>query len=110
MLIDIGNGFANLVEDRDFVDIMDKQISPEFARIVGDKLDYLRYIEAFEEEKYDGDYRCLEAENEELRNVIDDVNSELQQYVDGLEHGKRVYRETLLKMLKSIINQLNDRL
>ena len=110
MLVDIGNEYANLVEDRDFIEIMDRKISPEFARLVGDKLDYLRWMESFEEEKYEGDYRYIESENEELRNLIDDVNSELQQYVVGLENGKRVYRETLLKMLNSIIKQLTDRL
>ena len=109
MLVDIGNGYANLVEDRDFIDIMDKKISPEFARIVGDKLDYLRWMEDLEEEKYNGDYRYIEAENEELINLIDDVNSELQHYVVGIESGKRVYRESLLKLLNSIIKQLSNR-
>lgn len=103
MLIDIGQRkYENLVEDADFVDIIATKISPEFAYEVGNRLNDLERQRNIDLQ--DADYIMLE--NEQLCDVIDEVNSILQNLVAPLEKGDRINRDKVIKTLNSVIRKL----
>lgn len=109
MLIDIGQGYKNLVVDEDFIEVMQEQISYEFAEEIARRLsaaeDEVEWIRA----DADSDSKYIEAENEGLRNLIDDVNSLLQCYLDPIERGKRINRQEMIKTLNKAIQMLSER-
>lgn len=103
MLIDVGQRkYENLVEDADFVDIIATKISPEFAYEVGNRLNDLERQRSLDLQ--DADYIMME--NEQLCDVIDEVNSILQNLVAPLEKGDRINRDKVIKTLNSVIRKL----
>lgn len=106
MLIETSkNCYENLITDKDFLEVISKKISYEFAEELARRLELVQ--EELEFLRNDTDFAFIEQENEELRNLIDDVNSDLQCYLDPIEKGKRVNRETLIKTLNRIIKKLD---
>lgn len=106
MYVDTGNGFKYLVSQEDFLDVIRERTSYEFMLVIEDEFNAVnREIEAMKE----GDFNYIEMENEELRNIINDANSELQIYLSELEKGKRVNRQTLINLLKRVIKNLDNR-
>lgn len=97
--------YENLITDKDFLEVISKKISYEFAEELSRRLDLVQ--EELEFLRDDTDFAFIEQENEGLRNLIDDVNSDLQCYLDPIEKGKRVNRETLIKTLNRIIKKLD---
>lgn len=106
MLIETSkNCYENLITDKDFLEVISKKISYEFAEELSRRLELVQ--EELEFLRDDSDFAFVEQENEGLRNLIDDVNSDLQCYLDPIEKGKRVNRETLIKTLNRIIKKLD---
>lgn len=106
MLIETSeNCYENLITDKDFLEVISKKISYEFAEELSRRLDLVQ--EELEFLRDDTDFAFIEQENEGLRNLIDDVNSDLQCYLDPIEKGKRVNREALIKTLNRIIKKLD---
>ena len=97
--------YENLITDKDFLEVISKKISYEFAEELSRRLELVQ--EELEFLRDDSDFAFIEQENEGLRNLIDDVNSDLQCYLDPIEKGKRVNRETLIKTLNRIIKKLD---
>lgn len=97
--------YENLITDEDFLEVISKKISYEFAEELSRRLDLVQ--EELEFLRDDTDFAFVEQENEAIRNLIDDVNSDLQCYLDPIEKGKRVNRETLIKTLNRIIKKLD---
>lgn len=106
MLIETSkNCYENLITDNDFLEVVSKKISYEFAEELSRRLELVQ--EELEFLRDDSDFAFIEQENEGLRNLIDDVNSDLQCYLDPIEKGKRVNRETLIRTLNRIIKKLD---
>ena len=105
MLIDIGNKYENLVENEDYLDIIREKISHEFANEIQLLIDEAHIIEKIHERAADSDAAYIEAENEELRRTIDDINAELQQFIVPIEKGQRLNREKTIKLINRIIEK-----
>lgn len=106
MLIETSkNCYENLITDKDFLEVISKKISYEFAEELSRRLDLVQ--EELEFLRDDTDFAFIEQENEGFRNLIDDVNSELQCYLVPIEKGKQVNRKTLIKTLNRIIKKLD---
>lgn len=106
MYVDTGNGYQYLISLDDFLNVIRERTSYEFMLVIEDELNAVsREVEAMKS----GDFNYIEMENEELRNLIDDTNSELQHYLVELEGGKRINRQTLINMLTRLTKNLSDR-
>lgn len=57
----------------------------------------------------ESDLPYIEAENEELINLIDDVNSTLQHLIVPIERGQRINRDKVIKTINEVIKQLTNR-
>lgn len=109
MLVAVGEyQYENIVTDEDFVDIIDEKISHEFACEIRKRLDWNTRQEELQDTLMADDFKFIEAENEELCNAIDDVNSILQNLVVPLERGARINRDKVIKTLNNVIKMLND--
>ena len=109
MLIETSKDYyENLITDKDFLEVISKKISYEFAEELSRRLELVQEeLEFLRNDTGDTDFAFIEQENEELRNLIDDVNSDLQCYLDPIEKGKRVNRENLIKTFNRIIKKLD---
>lgn len=107
MLIDVGDRkYRNISSDEDFLRIVEEKISWEFAEELRKRLNGVQ--EYIEELKEDSDFSYIEQENEDLRNLIDDVNSMIQSYIYPIERGQRLYRDKTIKFLNEIIKYLDN--
>ena len=109
MLVDIGGEYKYLEDNKDYLQVIEDKISWEFADEIARRLDEVRILAECLREDADSDFKYLEAENENLRNLIDDVNSELQHYLVPIEQGKRINRQEMIKLLNRVIKMLNGR-
>lgn len=111
MLIETSkNCYENLITDKDFLEVISKKISYEFAEELSRRLDAVNEeLEFLRNDPGDTDFAFIEQENEELRNLIDDVNSDLQYYLSPIEGGKKINRQDMIKTLNRIIKKLNER-
>lgn len=106
MYVDTGNGYEFLTSQKDYLNVIRRRISYEFMTLIENEFDAVNHeIEAMKK----GDFNYIEMENEELRTLIDDTNSELQHYLVELEKGKRINRQTLINLLNRITQNLSDR-
>lgn len=104
MLIDIGTKYQDLNSNEDFLRIVEEKISYEFANEIREKLNGIEnYINDLKEGT---DLTYIEQENEELRYLIDDVNSMMQSYIYPIEKGGRLYRDKTIKFFNNIIDLL----
>lgn len=112
MLVDIGNGeYRNLWDIPDYLRVVEEKTSYEFVRVIEEKLnDVEQYIQdSIDDYKLGSDLTYIEAENEELRDLLDDVNSTLQNFIEPIEQGGRLNREKTIKMLNDVIKKLSSR-
>ena len=108
MLVDVGKGkYRNLSTDEDFFGVIEEKISWEFAEELRNRFNERQ--EYFNELEENSDFNFIEQENEDLRNLIDDVNSMIQSYIYPIEKGERLYREKTIKFLNEIIKYLDNR-
>ena len=110
MLIDIGGSYKNLVENEDYLDIIREKISDEFANEIQLLIDEAHIVEKIHERAADSDFAYIEAENEDLRRTIDDINSELQQFIYPIEKGSRLNRDKTIKFINSLIKTCEEAL
>lgn len=104
MMVDIGNGYKDLSSTEDFLTIIEEKISWEFADEIRKKLNGIEdYINELKE---NSDITYIEQENEDLRYLIDDVNSMMQSYIFPIEKGERLYRDKTIKFFNNIIDLL----
>lgn len=108
MVIEVGqNEYKNLVTNNDFLNVISDKVSYEFAREIAHKIELTEYeIKALTDES---DLPYIEAENEELINLIDDVNSILQHLVVPIEKGQRINRDKVIKTINEVIKRLTNR-
>lgn len=112
MLVDIGKGeYRNLWDMPDYLRVVEEKTSYEFVRVIEEKLnDVEQYIQdSIDDYKLGSDLTYIEAENEELRDLLDDVNSTLQNFIEPIEQGGRLNREKTIKMLNDVIKKLSSR-
>lgn len=109
MLYDIGGEYKYLTDERDFLQVIEDKTSYEFADEIARRLHEAEYFTDYLRKDADSDFKYLEAENENLRNLIDDVNSELQCYLVPIEQGKRINRQGVINLLNRVIKMLNGR-
>lgn len=108
MLIDTGNTFENLVETEEYLDIIRKKISYEFAEEIRLMIDEATYIKQMHENVANSDAAYIEAENEDLRRTIDDMNADLQQFIYPIEKGQRINREKTIRFINNLIKTCNE--
>lgn len=108
MVIEVGkNEYQNLVTNNDFLNVISDKISYEFAREIAHKIELTEdEIRALTDES---DMAYIEAENEELLNLIDDVNSILQHLIVPIKRGQRINRDKVIKTINEVIRQLTNR-
>lgn len=108
MVIEVGkNEYKNLVTDNDFLNVISDKVSYEFAREIAHEIELTEdEIKALTDES---DLPYIEAENEELINLIDDVNSTLQHLIVPIEKGQRIDRDKVIKTINEVIKQLTNR-
>lgn len=108
MVIEVGqNEYKNLVTNNDFLNVISDKVSYEFAREIAHKIELTEdEIKALTDES---DLPYIEAENEELINLIDDVNSTLQHLIVPIERGQRINRDKVIKTINEVIRQLTNR-
>lgn len=108
MLVDIGNSkYIDLNSNEDYLRIIEEKISYEFADELRHRLNGVQ--EYIEELKENSDIPYIEQENEDLRNLIDDVNSMMQSYIYPIEKGERLYREKTIKFFNEVIKYLDNK-
>lgn len=107
MLIDIGNEkYRDLDTNEDFLRIIEEKISWEFAEEIRRKFNGIE--EYIEDLRNNSDITYIEQENEDLRFLIEDVNSILQSYIYPIEKGERLYRDKTIKLFREIIKMLDN--
>lgn len=107
MLIDIGNEkYRDLDTNEDFLRVIEKKISWEFAEEIRKKFNGIE--EYIEDLRNNSDITYIEQENEDLRFLIEDVNSILQSYIYPIEKGERLYRDKTIKLFREIIKMLDN--
>lgn len=110
MLVDIGNAYENLVTKEDYLDIIRKKISYEFANEIQLFIDEAHIVEKIHERAANSDFAYIEAENEDLRRIIDDINADLQQFIYPIEKGSRLNRDKTIKFINSLIKTCKEAL
>ena len=73
------NGLEGIMNDRDAVDLIRTYISDDLAEYVADRIVEFDEVEWRNAQEWASDYRAMEMENEEWRNILDEANSMLQQ-------------------------------
>lgn len=98
-MIDVGGGkYENLVTDDEFIDVIDRKISPEFARTIRQKI--TDENDAIEEMKSDMDYIAADSNAyfeafQEIRNLARDARTKM----------KRLDKEEIIQMFDEIQNE-----
>ena len=73
------NGTRTIMNNRDAVDIVREFISDEMAEYIANKVVEFDEVEWRNAQEWASDYRAMEMENEEWRDELWELNSQLQQ-------------------------------
>jgi hypothetical protein len=77
--VDTPNGRQTLFNDKDSIDLIRTYISDEFADYISDKIVEFDEVEWRNAQEWASDYQAMEMENEEWRDELYEINSQLQQ-------------------------------
>lgn len=95
---------------RDLTDTARKYINDEYADYLKMFLETALSDQALKEKKFDSDCEYIEAENEDLRSTLDEIESVLHQYeskvFDVKKHLMRKDLDAMLKAVHSLINEV----
>ena len=104
----IGNDkYLHLVTRRDYLDVISERVSPDFAAEVEEMLDEAELTKSQLIDEIDSDAAFYEAENEEMRNTIDDANSMIQQFLYPIEKGKNLNRQKTIQFLNDLLKLID---
>ena len=89
--------------DRDIENVVVDFCGEEFATELMDYINDLKYQADYETLKFNSDMGVYEAENEDFRTALQDIESLLQQYECGLEEGSEAFsRKRVFKLFDEI--------
>ena len=110
-LINLPNG-EKLVTDwnlNDVEEVVKKLCGDEFATGLLSVINDLQNQADYEKLKFNSDFSAYEAENEELRTALCDIESLLQQYEYGLEEDKEPFsRKRIYKLFEEIHKEVGN--
>ena len=108
MMITTGlNTYENLVTNQDYLDIIEKRISYEFANEIRKKIDEAENEAKIAQDRLDSDLTYYEAECETYMNLLDEINSMLQQFIVPIQRGDRINREKTIVLINTIIKMID---
>lgn len=100
--ITLNNGQSRLIgSDKDIIDIVKEEYSYELGALLEKRLEELSEENLYQKERVKTDLKAYEAENEEFRDSLLEIQESLTQKVFHLSESKRVNK-------KELINSLND--
>lgn len=89
--------------DRDIEKLITDFCGDEFATLLMDYINDLKGQADYETLKFNSDMEAYEAENEDFRMTLQDIESLLQQYEYGLERGSEAFsRKRVFKLFEEI--------
>ena len=89
--------------DRDIENVVADFCGEEFATELMDYINDLKGQADYETLKFNSDMEAYEAENEDFRTTLQDIESLLQQYEYGLERGSEAFsRKRVFKLFDEI--------
>jgi hypothetical protein len=107
-MTNIGNDkYLHLVTRRDYLDVISDKVSPDFAAEIEEMLDVAELTKSQLIDEIDSDAAFYEAENEEMRNTIDDANSMIQQFLYPIEKGKNLNRQKTIQFLNDLLKLID---
>lgn len=80
----------------------------DFAAGVAETIEDLQDQADYTKLKFNSDFECYEAENETLRNTLQEIESLLQQYENKIERGQRFTRVDVFKLFDEIHKLIGD--
>ena len=80
----------------------------DFAAGVAETIEDLQDAADYETLKFNSDMGAYEAENETLRNTLQEIESLLQQYKNKVERGQRFTRVDVFKLFDEIHKLIGD--
>lgn len=94
---------------RELIDTARKYINEEYADFLQMFIESALSDQALEEKKFDSDCEYIEAQNEEYRDALDEIESVLQQYeYKVFDKKSRLCRKDLDSMLKAVHSLINE--
>ena len=99
------------VSDRDLnniLDVISRYCNDDLARILSNYIKELRDIADYETLKFNSDFEAYEAENEDFRNTLNEIESILQQYEYKVERGEEKFSRKRVFAIFGDIHELID--
>lgn len=95
----------NFDTDNDYViDLVKRYCGDNFATMLSGYIKSLQDKADYETLKFNSDFEAYEAENEEFRDALNEIESLLQQYEYGLERGSEKFSRKRIESLFSDIH------
>jgi len=99
-----------IMDDKDLYQIMERNISREFAEYIDARIEEVDTEAIYAEELAATDFRCMEMQNEQWHNFMLDVSDELEEVLDHILESKRINKEKIIRTLTSIIENITGEL
>ena len=109
-VIDLPRGEKYITDfnSRDIYDICCDFCGEDFAAGVLETIEDLQDAADYETLKFNSDMEAYEAENEDFRNTLQEIESLLQQYEYKIERGQRFTRADVFKIFNEIHKLIGD--
>ena len=104
MLVDVGGTYKDLEEDEDYIRVIQNKTSYEFADIIRNKL-------SDQDERFiDLEIECdmLRDHETEMRDVLNEINSLVQNAIYEIEKMPRMDRKKIIQYLNGIENEADN--
>ena len=105
-MITTPNGVEYVNNDQDAVEIIRNYISDDMADYVGNKIVEFDAVEWRNAQEWASDYRAMEMENDEYRNELYEIKSQLEQITYKADTQPGMSKRKVLNELDSIIDRL----
>lgn len=103
-----GEKYLTDFNSRDIYDVCFDFCGEDFAAGVLEVIEDLQGAADYETLKFNSDMEAYEAENEDFRNTLQEIESLLQQYEYKIEHGQRFTRADVFKLFDEIHKLIGD--
>ena len=103
-----GEKFITDFNTMDIYNVVSDFCGEDFAAGVLEAIEELQAQADYETLKFNSDMEAYEAENEDFRNTLQEIESLLQQYEYKIERGQRFTRADVFKLFNEIHKLIGD--